>query len=158
MPLTFTAPIEEIPGLIALTLQSSDRKSALELLSTTGRFPPPWTDERNWSPLIANMTVEQAATLKGLAEAAYELDAFKPKLTRAEADQRIAMLTAKLKLLDEPPKPYGCCVVSKRRLLTAEGRIDHIGADPPLPYKAFFDLFARIDGRVPRSQSVAAAP
>ena len=103
MPLTFTAPIEEIPGLIALTLQSSDRKSALEVLSTTGRFPPPWTDGRNWSPLIANMTVEQAATLKGLAEAAYELDAFKPKLTRAEADQRIAMLTAKLKLLDEPP-------------------------------------------------------
>ena len=103
MPLTFTAPIEEIPGLIALTLQSSDRKSALEVLSTTGRIPPPWTDERNWSPLIANMTVEQAATLKGLAEAAYELDAFKPKLTRAEADQRIAMLTAKLKLLDEPP-------------------------------------------------------
>jgi hypothetical protein len=103
MPLTFTAPIEEIPGLIALTLQSSDRKSALEVLSTTGRFPPRWTDERNWSPLIANMTVEQAATLKGLAEAAYELDAFKPKLTRAEADQRIAMLTAKLKLLDEPP-------------------------------------------------------
>ena len=96
MPLTFTAPIEEMPGLIALTLQSSDRKSALEVLSTTGRFPPP-------SPLIANMTVEQAATLKGLAEAAYELDAFKPKLTRAEADQRIAMLTAKLKLLDGPP-------------------------------------------------------
>jgi hypothetical protein len=63
MPLTFTAPIEEIPGL--LTLQSSDRKSALE---TTGRFPPPWTDERNWSPLIANMTVEQAATLRRLAE------------------------------------------------------------------------------------------
>jgi hypothetical protein len=103
MPLTFTAPIEEVPGLIALTLQSSDRKSAPEVLSTTGRFPPPWTDERNWSLLIANMTVEQAATLKGLAEAAYELEAFKPKLTRAEADQRIAMLTAKLKLLDEPP-------------------------------------------------------
>jgi hypothetical protein len=73
MPLTFTAPIEEIPGLIALTLQSSDRKSALEVLSTTGRFPPPWTDEKNRLPLIANMTVEQAATLKGLAEAAYEL-------------------------------------------------------------------------------------
>ncbi len=98
MPLTFTAPIEEIPGL--LTLQSSDRKSALE---TTGRFPPPRTDERNWSPLIANMTVEQAATLRRLAEAAYELEAFQPNLTRAEADLRIAMLTAKLKLLDGPP-------------------------------------------------------
>jgi hypothetical protein len=94
MPLTFTAPIEEIPGLIALTL-SSDRNSALEVLSTTGSFPPPWTDERNWSSLVANMTVEQAATLKRLAEAAYELGAFQPNLTRPEADLRIAMLTAK---------------------------------------------------------------
>ena len=32
------------------------------------------------------MTAEQAATLKSLAHAAYELDAFKPKLTRTEAD------------------------------------------------------------------------
>ena len=52
---------------------------------------------------IRPMTAEQVATLKRLAEAAYELDAFKPNLTRAEADLRIAMLTAKLKLLDEPP-------------------------------------------------------
>jgi hypothetical protein len=49
------------------------------------------------------MTAEQAATLKRLAKEAYELDAFKPNLTRTEADQRIAMLTAKLKLLDGPP-------------------------------------------------------
>ena len=49
------------------------------------------------------MTPEQAATLKRLAKDAYELDAFKPNLTRAEADIRIAMLTAKLKLLDGPP-------------------------------------------------------
>jgi hypothetical protein len=49
------------------------------------------------------MTPEQAATLKELAEAAYELDAFKPNLARTEADIRIAMLTAKLKLLDGPP-------------------------------------------------------
>lgn len=49
------------------------------------------------------MTAAQAATLKRLAEAAYELDAFKPNLTRAEAEIRIAILTAKLKLLDEPP-------------------------------------------------------
>ncbi len=70
MPLTFTAPIEEIPRPIDLTtLQSPDL---------------------NWSPPITKMTAEQAATLKGLAEAAYELDAFKPKLTSAEADQRIA--------------------------------------------------------------------
>src|ERR1019366_10293045 len=32
------------------------------------------------------MTAEQAATLKRLAEAAYEIDAFKPNLTRTEAD------------------------------------------------------------------------
>ena len=44
------------------------------------------------------------ATLKRLAEAAYEPDAFKSNLTRAEADNRIAALTAKLKLLDGPPR------------------------------------------------------
>ena len=45
------------------------------------------------------MTAAQSAMLKD----AYELDAFKPNLTRTEADKRIAMLTAKLKLLGEPP-------------------------------------------------------
>jgi hypothetical protein len=42
------------------------------------------------------MTPAQEATLKRLAQAAYEL-------TCTEADKRIAMLTAKLKLLDGPP-------------------------------------------------------
>jgi Protein of unknown function (DUF3072) len=66
-------------------------------------------DYRDGPPLPATMTAdrpmtaEQAATLKRLAEAAYELEAFQPNLTRAEADLRIAMLTAKLKLLDGPP-------------------------------------------------------
>ena len=32
------------------------------------------------------MTAAHAATLKSLAQAAYELDAFKPNLTRTEAD------------------------------------------------------------------------
>jgi hypothetical protein len=49
------------------------------------------------------MTAEQAATLKRLAKLAYELEAFKPNLTSAEANRRIAALTAKLKLLDGPP-------------------------------------------------------
>ena len=49
------------------------------------------------------MTTEQAATLRRLAQAAYERDAFKPNLSCAEADLRIAALPAKLKLLDEPP-------------------------------------------------------
>jgi hypothetical protein len=49
------------------------------------------------------MTAEQAGTLKRLAELAYELEAFKPGLTSAEADRRIAALTAKLKQLDGPP-------------------------------------------------------
>ena len=52
------------------------------------------------------MTAEQAATLMRLAKEAYELDAFKPNLSRAEADNRIAMLTAKLKLLDGPPHTF----------------------------------------------------
>ncbi|MBX6329185.1 MAG: DUF3072 domain-containing protein [Pseudolabrys sp.] len=51
----------------------------------------------------APMTSEQAAELRRLAFAAFEPDAFKRRLTRAQAAQRIAMLRAKLKLLDEPP-------------------------------------------------------
>jgi hypothetical protein len=54
-------------------------------------------------PSILKMTAKQAATLRRLPEAAYELDAFKPKLSRAEADRRIATLSAKLKLLGGPP-------------------------------------------------------
>jgi len=50
-----------------------------------------------------SMTAEQAARLKQLSIDAYELDAFKEVLTRAEAELRIATLSAKLKLLDEPP-------------------------------------------------------
>ena len=74
------------------------------LMSDARRFPPPWTVEE-LDAITANqpMTAEQAATLKRLAEAAYELEAFQPNLTRAEAALRIAMLTAKLKLLDGPP-------------------------------------------------------
>jgi hypothetical protein len=64
--------------------------------SNSCRKPQPMTADRP-------MTAAQEATLKTLAQAAYELDAFKPNLTRTEADKRIAMLTAKLKLLDEPP-------------------------------------------------------
>lgn len=49
------------------------------------------------------MTSKQAAKLRKLAEEAYELEAFKPNLTRTEAEIRIASLAAKLKLLDVPP-------------------------------------------------------
>ena len=56
------------------------------------------------------MTAEQAATLKQLAEAAYELEVFQPNLTRAEADLRIAMLTAKLNCL------MGLHILSETRL------------------------------------------
>jgi hypothetical protein len=65
------------------------------------RFPRPWSiEELKAMTADQPMTAEQAATLKRLAEAAYELDAFQPNLTRA--DLRISMLTAKLKLLDRP--------------------------------------------------------
>ena len=49
------------------------------------------------------MTPDQAALLRQLARDAYELEAFSPRLTRAEAGRRIAALQAKLKLQDEPP-------------------------------------------------------
>ena len=81
-----------------------NRRSRHKDLMPNRRFPPSWSVEE-LDAVTANqpMTAEQAATLKRLAEAAYELDAFKPKLTRAEAERRIATLTAKLKLLDGPP-------------------------------------------------------
>ena len=49
------------------------------------------------------MSVDQAAQLRQLALDAYEPDAFRPHLTQMEATRRIAMLRAKLKLMDEPP-------------------------------------------------------
>jgi Protein of unknown function (DUF3072) len=52
---------------------------------------------------VPPMTAEQAARLRQLSVDAYEPDAFKPDLTQAEAERRIATLSAKLKLLDEPP-------------------------------------------------------
>ena len=52
---------------------------------------------------VLPMTAEQAARLKQLSIDAYEPDAFKPNLTQAEAERRIAALSAKLKLVDEPP-------------------------------------------------------
>jgi Protein of unknown function (DUF3072) len=49
------------------------------------------------------MTPAQQAELRALAEAAYEPQAFSEQLTQSEAAERIAMLKAKLKLLDAPP-------------------------------------------------------
>jgi hypothetical protein len=55
-------------------------------------------------PITAlSMTADQAARLKQLSIEAYELDAFKEVLSQAEAARRIATLSAKLELLDEPP-------------------------------------------------------
>ena len=49
------------------------------------------------------MTPEQAALLRRLAHEAYDLEAFRAQLTRSEAERRIAVLQAKLKLQSEPP-------------------------------------------------------
>ena len=52
---------------------------------------------------VARMTPEQANLLRKLAVDAYESEAFSPDLTSAEAEQRINVLRAKLKLISEPP-------------------------------------------------------
>jgi Protein of unknown function (DUF3072) len=49
------------------------------------------------------MTAEQATLLRKLAFDAYEPEAFSPSLTKAEAERRIVMLQAKMKLMSEPP-------------------------------------------------------
>jgi hypothetical protein len=51
----------------------------------------------------APMTAGQTVALRQLAYDAFEADAFKPNITQAEAQRRIATLSAKLVLLDEPP-------------------------------------------------------
>lgn len=52
---------------------------------------------------IARMTAEQAILLRKLAFDAYEPEAFSAELTKAEAELRIGVLRAKLKLMSEPP-------------------------------------------------------
>ena len=51
----------------------------------------------------ARMSAEQEALLRKLAFDAYEPEAFSPSLTKAEAEQRISLLQAKMKLMGEPP-------------------------------------------------------
>ena len=51
----------------------------------------------------APMSEEQAALLKRLSHEAYDLEAYAPHLTQAEAARRIAALYAKLRLQSEPP-------------------------------------------------------
>jgi hypothetical protein len=53
--------------------------------------------------VVGVMTTEQATLLRKLAFDAYEPEAFRPNLTKAEAALRIDMLQAKLKLMSEPP-------------------------------------------------------
>jgi DUF3072 family protein len=49
------------------------------------------------------MTSAQAARLRWLAEETFELEAFHPHITSAEAERRIEALSAKLRLQDGPP-------------------------------------------------------
>ena len=55
------------------------------------------------SNVVGQMTAEQAALLRKLAFDAYEPEAFTPNLTKAEAQRRIEVLQAKMKLMSEPP-------------------------------------------------------
>ena len=57
----------------------------------------------NAGPNSGPMTAEQSELLRKLARDAYDLDAFRPRLTQAQAQLRIAGLYAKLKLQDGPP-------------------------------------------------------
>jgi len=52
---------------------------------------------------VAVMTDKQAVLLRELAIDTYEPEAFRPNLTKAEAELRINVLKAKLELMAEPP-------------------------------------------------------
>jgi len=62
-----------------------------------------YADMPSKSKVVVQMTAEQADLLRKIAFDAYEPDAFSPNLTKAEAERRINMLKAKLKLMGEPP-------------------------------------------------------
>jgi hypothetical protein len=64
---------------------------------------PKKSPQKAESTVVGLMTADQAALLKKIAFDAYEPEAFRPNLTRAEAERRIEMLQAKLKLMGEPP-------------------------------------------------------
>jgi len=49
------------------------------------------------------MTPDQAVLLRQLAIEAYEADAFEERITRLDAELRIALLRAKLTRIGEPP-------------------------------------------------------
>jgi hypothetical protein len=53
--------------------------------------------------VVDRMSAEQTRLLRQLAFDAYEPEAFAPNLTNAEAERRIRVLGAKLKLMSEPP-------------------------------------------------------
>lgn len=55
------------------------------------------------SKTVALMTAEQSKLLRRLAFDAYEPEAYSAHLTKAEAEQRIEVLQAKMKLISEPP-------------------------------------------------------
>jgi hypothetical protein len=64
------------------------------------------TEDRNREANVGEdvpMIPEQAAQLKQLAHATFDLEAFDSQLSRAEAQRRIVTLRAKLKLQGEPP-------------------------------------------------------
>ena len=52
---------------------------------------------------VIPMSAEQAALLRKLAFDAYEPEAFSPSLTKIEAERRIEVLQAKMKLMSESP-------------------------------------------------------
>ena len=71
----------------------------------TGTDPAPndCADMEKKVKSVGVMTSDQAIRLRQLAFDAYEPDAFRPNLTRTEAERRIAALRAKLRLMDDPP-------------------------------------------------------
>jgi hypothetical protein len=91
------------PAKDAVLFSNSELRPPEFWWPTFENMPSPFASAHHGRLKMEPMTADQAATLKRLAEAAYEREAFKPNLTRAEADVRIATLTAKLKLLGEPP-------------------------------------------------------
>jgi hypothetical protein len=85
-----------------LLLSSADPAAGAQLRGNINKYKALAKSAPTFGP-VAQLKSDLDRMIDKARHDAIELDAYKPNLTRAEADLRIAALAAKLKLLGEPP-------------------------------------------------------
>ena len=100
---------------------SIGKGSSYRMVKRLFLLPPPQAPQATTNDCRRANDSRAGSDAKRFTEAAYELDAFKPNLSRTDAEIRIAMLTAKLKCL------------TSRRTHSETGTRPHVRASPLYP-------------------------